>query len=219
MTIFWEPSYTILPACCETVSVEYEQKLRNKISDIISNPDVRLWVKIKTGQYAGTIGEIKFILPFNSYYDTIGYLKKKPIRVSTKDGKPFSITTASGSNTVWDNARFAITRGDEVPETVFKKDIPKAKKVVNVPEIHDHFGEPIVPGSIVILPHYKSTTFGRVTAILESGSFRWKMIKTRITSMCDSEYSKERCYTNSNVDVVVVGNNMLDTVLMKRLEL
>lgn len=37
--------------------------------------------------------------------------------------------------------------------------------------------------------------------------------------MCDSEYSKERCYTNSNVDVVVVGNNMLDTVLMKRLEL
>lgn len=219
MTIQWQPSYAILPSYFMSVSKEYEQKLRNNISDIISKPDVRLWVKIKTGQYAGTIGEIKSVLPFDTYYDTYGYLKNRPIRVSTKDGKPFSITTASGSNTVWDNARFAITRGDEVPETVFNKSLPKSKKVVNVPEIHDHLGEPIVPGSIVILPHYKSTTFGRVTAILESGSFRWKMIKTRITSMCDSEYSKERCYTNSNVDVVVVGNNMLDTVLMKRLEL
>ena len=219
MSIVWDPSYTILPDCCKILSTGHAQKLRDKISDIISKSDVRLWVKIKTGQYAGTIGEIKFVLPFDTYYDTYGYLKNRPIWVHTKDGSPFSIKTASGSNTVWDKARFAVTRGEEVPDTVFKKAIPKSKKVINAPKIYDHFGEPIVPGSIVILPHYQSTTFGRVTDILESGSFRWKMIKTRITSLCDSEYDKDRCYTNSTVDVVVVGNNMLDTVLMKRLEL
>lgn len=173
-------------------------------------PGNNVWVKINQGNFKGSVGVLSLPLTPKSMYDKYNYLIPTRTHIIA-EGKKIPIVISRGI--VWRSCEIAILpkRSTDLKEIYRKK--PTVKETI--PQIYDHFGEEILPGKVIMVVRYGSTEFGYVTKILASGSFRYKGIRTRI----DGYPSEDSCYTMSSRDAVVIGNNMLDKVLMSKLTL
>lgn len=215
---FWHNAQDLLP---RYYSPRYAHRDMIDLFNKAASNKYRIWCHIGSGQFKGTIGELRF--PKNSVIDSFyelgssgsGRIKKQSLFVVTKTGKT-RIETSGSLDSIWGNSKIAITENHEEISTILVKAPPKSKTPVNVPIIRDHFGDEISVGSTVALVRSQRMVFGKVTKILETGSFRWSEIKTRPRGERYVE-SKDSCYTMDLRDVVIVDNSLLDKVLIGRL--
>lgn len=174
-------------------------------------PGNKVWVRINQGKFEGSVGVLSLPLTPESMYNKYGHLIPTRSHI-VAEGKKIPIVISGGD--VWTSCEIAILPKNSTDLKEIYKRKPSVKETI--PQIYDHFGEEILPGKVIMVARYGSTEFGIVTKILSSGSFRYKGIRTRIDGNTPSE---DACYTMSNTDVVVIENNMLDKVLMKKLSL
>lgn len=174
-------------------------------------------ITINRGAYAGSIGILELPKDIKSLYKlgerSYSYVLQNIRLLAIAEGKKISIPLGRSSDSVWKTSDIEIVEYGVPVTTKYCKAL--LKKEPEVPDIFDHFNQPIVVGSLIMLQKNTTTHFGTVTKIIPTGAFWWKAIPTSHASARAAK--RESCYTNDRKNVVVIDDQLSNRILMAKL--